>query len=80
MAWTIHFRCRNQAIKVKTQLIVQALLNRAAKQTGEDEPSGNQAEHAPHRGPGDQPKGQRIGIWKESPQLCSSAALGSSSR
>jgi hypothetical protein len=60
-------------------LIIKAFLHRAAKQPGEDESTGNKAEHAPDRCSGDQPQCQRIGLREKTSQLCSSAALGSSS-
>ena len=79
MIGPVHFRRGDQSIQIKAQLVVETLLHRAAKQTGQNETTDDETEHAPHGCSGDQPEGERIGLRKETSQLCSSAALGSSS-
>jgi hypothetical protein len=75
----IDFGSRDQSVEVETQLVVKAFLNGAAEQAGQNKSAGDEAKNQPDRGARDQPEGQRIGLGEETSQLCSSAALGSSS-
>ena len=79
MLGRVHFGGRDQTVEIESELIVQAVLDGAAKNAGENEPADDEAKDAPNRGAGDQPEGERIRSWKCAVQLSTPPALGSSS-
>jgi hypothetical protein len=58
MIGCVDFRRCNQAVHVKAQLIIQALLDRAAKQSGKDKAARDETKHAPDGSSGNQPERQ----------------------